>query len=430
MKPASRKPHRKTRTGCRTCKQRKIKCDEKRPSCTNCLKHSVACDFFLSPANLSPGSSVASPANSLPQYVSTPSGSVGTPASHAPGLPLPSFSRNLNLPSVRHEPVGLNMIDLELLHNFSVSTCLTLHNDPALKTLWKVNVPQLGISNDFVMRGILAVSALHMAHFLPEKREFYLSQAFNQHQSGLRTATSILPNVTEENCSALYVFSALTLFFSLAGPRDSDQLLGSAGDTGISDWLSLLQGAHSILTTALDALVKGPLGPMFEAGRRRDAMRENYALAFPPEQDPLQELRHFLNSSGVDERTFHTCHAAIEELRKSFAAIYKQGSQDREPSDIFIWLFRVHGEFLGLVRGHSQEALAIFGHFCVLLKLMDYRWWMEGSALQLLSKVYELLDEDHRLWIRWPIEEVGWVPSQEKHKVPAHNGAPFPYQGQ
>ena len=35
---------------------------------------------------------------------------------------------------------GLNLLDLELLHNYITSTANTLHTDPALKTLWKINV--------------------------------------------------------------------------------------------------------------------------------------------------------------------------------------------------------------------------------------------------------------------------------------------------
>jgi hypothetical protein len=35
---------------------------------------------------------------------------------------------------------GLNLLDLELLHNYVTSTANTLHADPAMKTLWKINV--------------------------------------------------------------------------------------------------------------------------------------------------------------------------------------------------------------------------------------------------------------------------------------------------
>lgn len=51
-----------------------------------------------------------------------------------------------------------------------------------MKIAWRINVPQVGFSYDFAMRGILALSALHMAHYKPEKRDFYIAQAMAQHQ--------------------------------------------------------------------------------------------------------------------------------------------------------------------------------------------------------------------------------------------------------
>ncbi|KAH7258784.1 hypothetical protein B0J15DRAFT_303594 [Fusarium solani] len=35
----------RTRTGCRTCRHRKVKCDEKKPICTQCFKGSRTCDW-------------------------------------------------------------------------------------------------------------------------------------------------------------------------------------------------------------------------------------------------------------------------------------------------------------------------------------------------------------------------------------------------
>lgn len=37
---------RKVRTGCKTCKIRHIKCDERRPCCRRCLVHGVVCDGY------------------------------------------------------------------------------------------------------------------------------------------------------------------------------------------------------------------------------------------------------------------------------------------------------------------------------------------------------------------------------------------------
>ncbi|TVY37910.1 hypothetical protein LSUB1_G005972 [Lachnellula subtilissima] len=429
--PASRKAHRKTRTGCRTCKLRKIKaswalhvssvnqpspahdwkafkhfqassihCDEQRPECTNCMKHSVQCDYMGTPIPIS----ASSPASS------------GAPIKHANTPSSGTFQGSgseitrFNSPSVQNEPLSMNMLDLELLHNFSTSTSLTLHTNPALKTMWKVNVPKVGFSYDFVMRGILAVSALHIAHFTPEKRDYFVAQALIQHQSGLRVATSMLSNITEENCSAVYIFSALTLFFAIATPRKPGDFL-IVGETGVVDWLILIKGCISIAATGQEILSKGPFGLMFRAEERKGRLREDFAADFHEEADPLRELRDHINNSQHSEQDYLTYHTAIEELRKIYALIYKQSYADYEPGDMFTWLFQLSPQFLDKFQAHSQESLAIFAYFCVLLKRANECWWLDGCGIHFLAQTYDLLDEDHRLWIRWPIEECGWVPN-------------------
>lgn len=105
----------------------------------------------------------------------------------------------------------MNLQDLGLIHNYSLHTASTLHSDLAIKAMMRVNVPELGLEYEFVMRGILAISALHLAHLRPKRREYYLAQAAHHQEIGLREATSLLPYLNEENCSAIYIFSAFTL---------------------------------------------------------------------------------------------------------------------------------------------------------------------------------------------------------------------------
>jgi hypothetical protein len=40
-----RSSHTKSRTGCLTCKRRRIKCEENRPSCTQCIKRRLQCEW-------------------------------------------------------------------------------------------------------------------------------------------------------------------------------------------------------------------------------------------------------------------------------------------------------------------------------------------------------------------------------------------------
>ena len=104
--------------------------------------------------------------------------------------------------------------------------------------------------------------------------------------------------------------------------------------------------------------------------------------------------------------------AAIVELRKSFAVAYSEEIAVLESSDVFIFLFRVSEEYLYLLKDRTQESLAIFAYFCIITKRLENAWWSQGWSDHLMSQIHDLLDEEHRLWIRWPMEEIGWLPSR------------------
>lgn len=263
------------------------------------------------------------------------------------------------------------------------------------------------------MRGVLALSALHLAYYKPEKRDLYVAQAKLQNQAGLRVAAAMLPYITQENCSAVYIFSALTCIYTLASPRDPSDFL-ILGETGVDSWLSLFRGTRSIIDSSEAALRTGVLGPMFIAGARRTAMRETHAAdSSTVEEGQLSELRQAIRNTVNDPQILQIYMSAIDELQKSFIVAYKGLFQPIESTDVFIFLFRVSEEYLMFLKERKQESLAIFAYFCVIAKRLEKNWWSEGWSNHLMSRIYALLDEEHKLWIRWPIEEIGWVPTQE-----------------
>ncbi|OCL06575.1 hypothetical protein AOQ84DRAFT_343111 [Glonium stellatum] len=390
----SRRSHRKTRTGCNNCKRRKIKCGEERPACTNCTRHSIQCDFVGTPS----ATTSASPGNLQTPDTDHPDSTPSVPANGATQGELPNYLVNGNA-------LSLNLVHLELLHNFTTSTSFTLSQNPLLRTLWRINVPQIGLSYTFVMHGILSLSALHLAHFRSDRRSFYLSCAQAEHETALRAASSILPNITEDNCSALYVFAAITCVFAWASPRKPGDFLLITND-GIAEWLILFRGTRSIIDLSPEMLFNGPLGPMFRSGARA-IHGHNYAING---DDHLAELRHFIEATKPDQAAMCIYNKCIEELAKSFAAVYGRDVSLFESGNVFVWLYQVESEYLMLLSKRTPEALAIFAYFCVLIKQLEFNWWIEGMSSRLISNIFYLLDEDHRLWIRWPMEEVGWIP--------------------
>lgn len=122
------------------------------------------------------------------------------------------------------------------------------------------------------MRGVLAISALHLAHFKRDQKDYYVSQALHHQEIGLRAASAIMPHITEENCSAIYIFSVLTFYTSLAKPRKAGDFFMVA-ESGVADWLFLIKGTSYIMASSMPSLLAGPFGPLFEGGQRRMATR-------------------------------------------------------------------------------------------------------------------------------------------------------------
>ncbi|KAK9382923.1 uncharacterized protein V2V93DRAFT_363837 [Kockiozyma suomiensis] len=88
-----RRSHLKSRNGCLICKRRKIKCDEMRPQCRNCVRHNVICSFAggevvpTSPAPSTPSLTHASPSSNpmhQPFSASTTPSSTSTSSYHRP----------------------------------------------------------------------------------------------------------------------------------------------------------------------------------------------------------------------------------------------------------------------------------------------------------------------------------------------------------
>ncbi|OAX78914.1 hypothetical protein ACJ72_06774 [Emergomyces africanus] len=359
-----RRSHFKTRTGCKT-----LQCDEQRPSCRNCLRRGAECDFLAE-------SSV-----------------------------YPNYLRQDATASA-----ALNMLDLQLMHNFSTSTYATLSCHPSIRNFWKGPVVQMACRCDYVMRTVLAISALHLANYSHDRKEMYTSTALTYHRIAAREAMGLMSNIKKEEANNLFVFSVLTIFFALGGPE------GSSGDTfffedsSFPEWLFLLRGTKSLLELMGPDLMQGALSPLFAQAKRSRRWAKNVDRETEtPMTGPLDELEELVSNTVDDEKARGIYRYAINELRHISNSSFSDASQQIDITHAFTWIYLVLDEFLPLLKVPTQESVAIFSFFCVFLKGLEVHWWMQGWSERLIRKAHKLLDEEHKLWITWPTEEIGCV---------------------
>lgn len=105
----------------------------------------------------------------------------------------------------------LHLLHLELLYSYTEDTSLTLPPSPVLQDFWKISVPRIALEHEYVMRSLLAVSALHTAHRRPDQRTFYVSTALEFHQRASQNARILLQDITSEHGVGLFLFSVFTV---------------------------------------------------------------------------------------------------------------------------------------------------------------------------------------------------------------------------
>lgn len=275
-----------------------------------------------------------------------------------------------------------------------------------MRDLWRVVVPQIGFSTRYILDGILAFSALHMARYNPLKRDILLSQATVYHTASLKEALPLISTISSENCSNLFLFGVLTLYFNLGSPKGDDDILLRA-NRAVPEWLYLLRGISS-LVDADKAIFMSPVSLIFKRTTPTPCFWESLEHL---EHDSLNELESsFRNKPDLGDVKRATLLEAVDRLKRSYDLLRGEELKDHDKlRAIYGWLFDVSDTYLKLLKEADNEALCVFAFFSVLLKDFESYWWVEGWAVHIISKIYDLLDEEYRLWIRWPIEEIGWV---------------------
>ncbi|KAE8372333.1 hypothetical protein BDV26DRAFT_103331 [Aspergillus bertholletiae] len=341
----SRRSHSKSHHGCAQCKQRRIKCDEARPSCGSCRKKKIAC-AFLSQAPL--------PLNPLQRF---------PPRSSSPSPGLPSAATNPTIP----------LLELELLHHWHTATAASLAHSTSRQDLFRITVPDIALSYPFLMHSLLAVSALHIARTCPpENRHRYTEAAIKHNDLSLSLCTPLLSNVTSENCHALFAFSCFVAIFAYAAQHPAsccDTL--DVGD--VVKVFKLVRGAGSIVGQARPWIEQGEMRQLLNAGRSlRQASMTKYALELCAR---LQEIiEQHANVLLQDKRVGPSLSASFEHLRD----VFRRCATLEDPNSLMAWPVLVDAGYLDLLLEGEPTSFVILGHYGAALELLGDEWWLDG----------------------------------------------------
>ncbi|KAF2635474.1 hypothetical protein P280DRAFT_411376 [Massarina eburnea CBS 473.64] len=372
---AKRKSHRKSRNGCFQCKQRHTKCNEQRPRCANCVRLDIECTW---PSRQRYSATTAYP---------TPPESDGTVMAE------PRVSN----PDVQPDTFGsqMSMADLRLLHHWTTKTCRAMSLDVRRCEAWETRHTEMALDYPFLLRGMLAVAAMHKVIAGPmADRSSLLAQADAHISRALATYRQKLEEPTADTAVPMFLLSAVLVIYNLAAAQletTSDSIAAMTHCIGL---------IHGVVVVARPHWEQVTNSQVF-----RDLAVDKSAPVGSQTVPEVLRLKSLIDVKNLSpEATIYI--QVVDDLHLAFQRVRECAPNDDTLSTAFTWTSDLPERFMQLLLAHDPISILILAHFATLIHECWESWWLCQfpqkivlSAQKLLMTTPELLD-----YLDWPLQ--------------------------
>ncbi|TAQ83630.1 hypothetical protein B7494_g8046 [Chlorociboria aeruginascens] len=360
-------------------------CDEVHPSCGNCLKHGVSCDFEGS----------ASPP------VNTPAVSI----KRADEPPIPASSTSSHMPQfqpsprdiMRANPPNCRLLELKLLHNFTVSTSKTISNSDNEQHTWSVDIPSMAYECQYLMDAILAVSAVHLRSSHPEDQNLirashsYMASALAEYSSLLKTG------VSELNAEALFSTSALIAFQASASRYfEESAKMGGGGYSLPLAWFHSFQGVKTVVMASWQWIRN--------SDRVYPIINAQPPIILSPDPRRISFFASLLE--GIEDQLQNIEVSKRDETRQAYehsVSFLNWAHRKPDRSRVLSFAATVSRRFVELLGEYDPRALVIIACFFAMTKMVEDTWWLEGVAKREVMGIFSLLPQEWWGKMEWAI---------------------------
>ncbi|KAF9889216.1 hypothetical protein FE257_007529 [Aspergillus nanangensis] len=346
------KLHTKSRYGCDGCRQRKVKCDEQGPPCSNCILRDDTCTYSRIP-----------PARRL---------------------------------AIARHPTPPAAVDaLELMHMFSTQTYRSLCiNDSEIHT-WQDLVPQLALRQPYLMHGILALASIHIATTVDAPHASrYIETGLQYHSQSLGPFRAAIDTISPDNCNAVFAQSVVIVAISIALPQATvrrgvaELKPGQSMIETIRTIFELLQGVKKILSAGHSWINLA----LFSNGEfwRKDGIGVVGGELDSATDTALNVLVALTEHQRASNPLCRVDDRIIPHLRHCF----EKFTRSPDPAPVLAWLAAVDEAFVRGIQRRQPLLLLILMYWGVLLGELDgRRWWAHRSGRALVLELLYCLDD-------------------------------------
>lgn len=390
----AKRPHRKSRRGCRACKARKVKCDEARPACRNCVLRKEECAYLAPSSSPSSTSSLLSPADTRASRSVSP---------RRPDDPAPAL---VSEPGFR--PADKSMLDMKLLWWYSTFTYTSFISEWAqprrAHTILQYDIPRRAFETPFLMDIVLCLSACHM-HALqpgdisPAGVVSYRARAFE----GYRRA---IEQPRKGDHAGLLAGSLLLTAVASQTFREAD-----VGDLYILDWMVVWRGIGTVIgLTPQEAFRKTGMAELFY----RPAVDLEAAAAHVP-----AELAAMVASIPPGDDEF-PCVGDYGTTLLYLGSLHRELRLGKGPVlylQTVTWFTSIPSGFVEAARARRPRALVILAHYLAFHKMLNNMWWLTGIGDRGVAGIARHLGPEWAGALEVPCRAVAAGDSTERARV-------------
>ncbi|KAI0537016.1 hypothetical protein GGR58DRAFT_514085 [Xylaria digitata] len=432
----SKRPHRKSRAGCKQCKKRKVKCDEAKPTCKACTLRKEQCIYPNPPPSVPPCAPKHPPAgitSALPLR--------GTRAQSAESVEeaeevenvdsiafrrdmIPVVSEPLFIPEQASDAMDMKMLWFYTAYSFQ-NFAINSGRSTVIDYILKVRIVEHAFRSPFLMETLKALSALHLRILnqpIPtQKLVAYQAQAFQGYRNAIEKADPT-------DFPALLGCSLFTVAMSSQGFRDPN-----GKRLFVVDWIAVWRGIGLIIELIEpQAVADSGLAALFW----RPPIDIEKATQYIPNN--LLFMITSIKYGDADYDYKKDYYELLKYLGSLYMELIEHGFGPILDLRVITFFTFCPRPLLPLMKQYQPRLLIIIAYWLCFVKLLHYKsWWMCGLEPQ-ADQIFEEIGEKWGHMLRVPrmvmqtdgyveiarliIDNHNWTPSEldlyHKHRDP------------
>ncbi|KAF7589976.1 hypothetical protein BBP40_003467 [Aspergillus hancockii] len=298
-------------------------------------------------------------------------------------------------------PKELNVQELELMIQWCTATYRSISRNKAVEWIWHAVIPREAMRHPFLMHGILALSALHLAFTSSgATKESYLVTA-RSHRSQARIGLAkVQDNVNESNSQAVFALVNILVVFAFALPLTTEPLEEQTPLDELCEVFRLTRASTDTITTAFDLVSEGEMEQLVQVDDRPPLMPDTSRLAIMSLS--RMNMRLAIQKPEHEKEVYDT---AIQHLGTSLDKLARGGEI---MIVAFEWIFQIPPRFIDLLRERQPFALIVLAHYAVIMHSLRGHWWVGEWAARLISQIGQHLCAESKQSINWVLDATGF----------------------